>query len=57
MAAAVGGWKQRGSTKLTAARTRDLVAPLQGKYPKDEYPGMFPGFLHMIRNPEKVFPP
>jgi len=31
--------------------------PYSGKYPKDEYPGMFPGFLHMIRNPEKVFPP
>ncbi|CAJ1362940.1 unnamed protein product [Effrenium voratum] len=31
--------------------------PFSGKFPEDEYVGLFPGFLHMIREPEKVFPP
>jgi len=30
--------------------------PFSGKFPKDEYVGLFPGFLHMLREPEKVFP-
>jgi len=31
--------------------------PYSGKFPKDKYVGMFPGFLHMMREPEKFFPP
>ncbi|CAE7229129.1 unnamed protein product [Symbiodinium necroappetens] len=31
--------------------------PFSGKFPIDEYVGLFPGFLHMVREPEKIFPP
>eukprot|EP00928_Gymnodinium_smaydae_P083888 TRINITY_DN6712_c0_g1_i1.p1 TRINITY_DN6712_c0_g1~~TRINITY_DN6712_c0_g1_i1.p1 ORF type:complete len:370 (+),score=40.29 TRINITY_DN6712_c0_g1_i1:21-1130(+) len=31
--------------------------PYSGKFPKDTYVGMFPGFLHMFREPEQIFPP
>ena len=30
--------------------------PFSGKFPKDEYVGLFPGFLHMLREPAKIFP-
>jgi hypothetical protein len=33
------------------------VNPFSGRYPLDEYLGLFPGFLHMLHQPEKVFPP
>lgn len=33
------------------------VNPFSAKYPADKYVGMFPGFLHMMREPEKHFPP
>jgi len=33
------------------------VNPFSGKYPANEYVGRFPGFLHMMREPEKFFPP
>lgn len=32
------------------------VNPFSGRYPPDEYVGLFPGFLHMMREPEKYFP-
>ena len=31
--------------------------PFSSKFPVDTYVGLFPGFLHMEREPEKVFPP
>jgi len=30
--------------------------PFSAKFPADEYVGLFPGFLHMFREPEKIFP-
>ena len=33
------------------------VNPFSGKYPANEYVGRFDGFLHMMREPEKFFPP
>merc|ERR1712217_215115 len=30
--------------------------PFSGKFPPDMYVGLFPGFLHMFRNPEQIFP-
>ena len=30
--------------------------PFSSKYQADAYVGLFPGFLHMVREPEKVFP-
>jgi hypothetical protein len=33
------------------------VNPFSPKYAADKFVGMFPGFLHMLREPEKVFPP
>jgi len=33
------------------------VNPFSAKYAPDKYVGMFPGFLHMMREPEKYFPP
>jgi len=30
--------------------------PYSPKFPADKYVGMFPGFLHMFREPEKIFP-
>eukprot|EP00438_Fugacium_kawagutii_P032882 Skav216141 [mRNA] locus=scaffold1946:408849:415570:- [translate_table: standard] len=31
--------------------------PFSSKFPANTYVGLFPGFLHMEREPEKVFPP
>lgn len=31
--------------------------PYSGNFPQDKYVGMFPGFLHMVHEPQKVFPP
>lgn len=31
--------------------------PFSSKFPADTYVGLFPGFLHMEKEPEKVFPP
>eukprot|EP00808_Paulinella_micropora_P026695 g73551.t1 len=31
--------------------------PFSSKYSKDKFVGLFPGFLHNMRNPDKVFPP
>lgn len=33
------------------------VNPFSGRYPADEYVGLFPGFLHMMHEPQKYFPP
>jgi len=30
--------------------------PFSGRFPKNEYTGIFPGWLHMFREPEKIFP-
>jgi hypothetical protein len=30
--------------------------PYSYSFPTDEYVGLFPGFLHMMRQPEKYFP-
>jgi len=30
--------------------------PFSGKWPKDKFVGMFPGFLNMYREPENIFP-
>jgi len=30
--------------------------PFSPKYPADKWVGMFPGFLNMFRNPEKIYP-
>lgn len=31
--------------------------PFSGSFPKKEYVGMFPGWLHMFRKPEEIYPP
>ncbi|CAE8588080.1 unnamed protein product [Polarella glacialis] len=42
---------------LGISSMNDYPLKREGSHDKADYLGMFPGFLHMMREPEKVFPP